>query len=251
MYFDLKGPLVISASLHFALLVFFMIKSMVQPDKKPEELIFELYSPPPSGAVQPSEPLPTYEPETIELPEIPDLPEEDVLEPEPEDPIEPEPEPEPKIETVNFQDFVRDNPIEKKPIPKPKPPKRIDISKPFEQLEKNLTEIADITLPRTVLSSTTSSADQDKLKSYFASLVQAITSSVELHPSRGAPLQTKVLFDLAPNGRISNVRIVKGSGDSEFDRKVVDGFKRLGGFSPPPGWTGTETIPMTIIQSDR
>ncbi len=74
MYFDQRGPLIFSASLHFAIIVVFIIKSMVQPEKEPEELIFELYSPPASAGAIESKPV-EYVPEDLDLPtpdEIPD-----------------------------------------------------------------------------------------------------------------------------------------------------------------------------------
>jgi len=253
MYFDQRGPLIFSASLHFAIIVVFLINSMVQPEKEPEELIFELYSPPASAGAVESNPV-EYVPEDMDLPtedEIPDpvlreLPPEPEVIPEEVIPDEPDP---PKV--INFDDFKNSNPIPKQRIPTQKPPpKRTNqLDKVVENLVSGLRDI-DVVLPEATIGSLTAS-DQSKLESYFGQLIQAISGSVEIHPLAGSPLKTKVQFDLAPTGRISGARVVSSSGDGEFDRKVIEGFQRLARFKPPPGFTSTETLTLTIKQSDR
>jgi len=252
MYFDQRGPLIFSASLHFALIVVFIIKSMVQPEKEPEELIFELYSPPASAGAIESKPV-EYVPEDLDLPtpdEIPDpepreLPPEPVAIPEEVIPAEPEP---PKV--INFDDFRSTNPIRKQRVPTKKPPPKRNnqLDKVVENLVSGLKDI-DVVLPESAIGSLTAS-DQSQLESYFGQLIQAISGSVEIHPLAGSPLKTKVQFDLAPTGRISGARVVASSGDAVFDQKVIDGFKRLARFKAPPGFTSTETLALTIKQSD-
>ncbi len=253
MYFDQRGPLIFSASLHFAIIVVFIIKSMVQPEKKPEELVFELYSPPANAGVVESKPT-TYETVPLDLPteeEIPD-PEPRELPPEPEvipeEVIPDEPEPQP---TINFDDFRSTNPIRKQRVPTQKPPPKRNnqLDRVVENLVSGLKDI-DVVLPEATIGSLTAS-DQSQLESYFGQLIQAISGSVEIHPLAGSPLKTKVQFDLAPTGRISGARVVTSSGDAVFDQKVIDGFKRLARFKAPPGFTSTETLALTIKQSDR
>lgn len=250
MYFDQKGPLIFSASLHFAIIVVFLIKSMIQPEKKPEELIFELYSPPASSATV-ERPAIEYVPEDLDLPtmdEIPDLePVERPPEPEP-DLIPDEPDPPP---VINFDDFRSSNPIPKQRVPKPKPPttRTNSLDKVVDNLVKGLEDI-NVELPAATISSLNAS-DQSQLESYFGQLVQAISNSVEIHPLGSSPLQTKVHFYLAPTGTISGARVVASSGDAVFDQKVIEGFKRLGRFKAPPGFTSTELLTLTIKQSDR
>jgi TonB family protein len=256
MYFDQKGPLIFSASIHFALMVFFLIKSMIDPEKEPEEFVFEMIPPPSAAAAAPAESEPIdYEPEPFEMPEIPkpDPPvrrePEPVVErrPEPAPIIPAEPEPRP---LMNRDDFFKDNPIKPQRIPKQttQPRRNIDISNTVNQLTRNLQNF-EISFPSATLSNL-SPVDQDKLATYFARLKQAIVGSIETHPLAGAPLQTKVRFDLSPNGSISGTRILAGSGDAEFDRKVLAGLGKLGRFSPPPGLTKVETLDLTIRQGD-
>lgn len=257
MYFDQRGPFIFSASLHFAVVVFFLIKSMIDPEKPPEELVFILVPPPSSAAPQEERPI-EYDAEEFEMPEIPDP--EPVIKPEPDPPVErkpertipveEEPKPKPKPAPVSAKDFFRENPVKPQRIPKPQAPKRIDLSQQVDRLQQSLSELNDMDLPSTVLDSI-SAEDQDKLAIYFAALKQAILKAVKSHPLTGNPLQARVQFNLAATGRISGAVIVARSGDAEFDRKVIDGFGRLGSFRAPPGWTGTESLTMTIKQSDR
>lgn len=257
MYFDQKGPLVFSASLHFALLVFFLIKSIIDPEKEPEEFIFELMPPPSASAAPPTEVAQTYEP--TEAFEMPDIPKPEIVERPPPEPVpEPRPEPSPTIPEereperpkMSMEDFFKENPRKPQRIPKQttQPRRQIDISSHVEQLTESLNEF-DIKLPTTSLSNL-SPVDQDALTLYFASLKQAIVGAIKTHPLAGAPLQTKVRFELSPSGAISGPRILAGSGDSEFDGKVLAGFRDLGRFRPPPGLTKVETLDLTIRQGD-
>lgn len=255
MYFDQKGPLIFSASIHFAVVVFFLIKSMVNPEKPPEELMFILSAPPPpSSAAEQEEPAITYESEEFVMPDIPDLPP-IPEEPEPEPPIERKPElvipveTKPKPKTTSYKEFLEKNTVTRQNLPKPRAPKRIDLSKEIDRLKKNLPQPSDISMPSTNWNEL-SNENQDELSSYFASLKQAILQAIESHPLTARPLRTKVQFYLAPNGSISGAVIVSGSGDAVFDQKVIEGFRRLKRYGSPPGLTGTESLTMTINQID-
>ncbi len=254
MYFDEKGPLIFSASVHFAVIVFFMLKAMFQPEEKPEEMVFELYSPPSVSAPTPSTQV-TYTPTEMDLPTLDeiDIPERPQIPDEPEPaPVEPPPEePPPERESLSYADFVKANPIEKQRVPKPRPQTRrtTDLSANVEKLQQSLSNM-DIALPAATFDAM-SASDQSALENYFAQLRQAILSNVEIHPLMGAPLRTTVQFDLAPTGAISNVRMTTSSGDAEYDRKVVDGLKRLRQFGSPPGLTRTESLTFAVVQRDR
>jgi TonB family protein len=93
-----------------------------------------------------------------------------------------------------------------------------------------------------------SNVNQDALSDYFASLKQAILQAIEAHPMTAKPLGTKVQFNLAPNGGLFGAIIISGSGDAVFDRKVIEGLRRLKRYGSPPGLTGTESLTMTINQ---
>ena len=251
MYFDQKGPLIFSASIHFAVVVFFLIKSMVNLDKPPEELIFILSAPP--SAAELEEPTIEYTSDPFEMPDIPDLPPviPEVIEPpaeqEPELVIPVEIESKPKPKPTSYKDFIKETPIEPQKIPKRQPPKRIDLSNEIDRLKKNLPQPSEISMPSTEWNEL-SNVNQDALSDYFASLKQAILQAIEAHPMTAKPLRTKVQFNLAPNGGLSGAIIISGSGDAVFDRKVIEGLRRLKRYGSPPGLTGAESLTMTINQ---
>lgn len=258
MYFDQKGPLIFSASIHFAVVIFFVIKSMVNPEKLPEELVFILSAPPPpSSATEQEDPTITYDEEEFVMPDIPDLPPVIQEEVEPEPLVERESElvipvkvePKPKPQTTSYKEFLEKNTVKEQKIPKPQAPKRIDLSKQIERLKNNLPQPSDISMPSTDWNEL-STVNQDQLSRYFAALKQAILQAIDPHPLTTRPLKTKVQFYLALNGAISGAVIVSGSGDAAFDQKVIAGFRRLKRYGSPPGLTGTESLTMTINQID-
>lgn len=237
---------------------------MLQPEKEPEEIIFELYSPPAAAPAEVS-PQIEYTPPELDLPTLDDIPDPEIpeLPPEPEripeetipveSELEPEPEPEPVREVVNFDDFQRTNPITRQRVPerKPQPRRNNDLSREVDRLRENLNQLPnEIALPQTAVDSF-SATDQNRLNSYFGQLVQAVLNSIEIHPLGANPLQTKVQFNLGPTGVISSVRVLASSGDSVYDQKVVEGFNRLARFKAPPGFTKTESLILTIKQRDR
>ena len=253
MYFDQRGPLIFSASIHFAVVIFFLIKSMIEPDKPPEEMIFIL-TPPPSSAAPQERVNVEYKAEEFEMPDIPKPPPVIPNEPEPiverrEEitiPVETE---KPKPAPTSYKDFLEKNTIKEQDIPKRQPPKGNDLTKVVDRLQKNLSQLSEINLPSTVLDGI-SAVDQNKLATYFAALKQAILDNVESHPLSGSSLKTKVTFILSPTGDVSGAIVVSGSGDAEFDRKVIDGFRRFRRIGNPPGLTRTESLTMTINQID-
>ena len=95
---------------------------MLQPEKEPEDLIFELYSP---QATAPADASPRieYTPPEMDLPTLDDIPDPEIPElppePIPEEtiPVESDPEPEPVREVVNFEDFQKANPIRRQSGP--------------------------------------------------------------------------------------------------------------------------------------
>ena len=233
---------------------------MLQPEKEPEELIFELYSPPAAAPAEAS-PQIEYTPPEMDLPTLDDIPDPEIpeLPPEPEPipeetiPVESDPEPEPVREVVNFEDFQKTNPITRQRVPerKPQPRRNNDLSREVDRLRENLNQLPNqIALPQTAVDSF-SATDQNRLNSYFGQLVQAVLNSIEIHPLGANPLQTKVQFNLGPTGIISSVRVLASSGDSVYDQKVIDGFNRLARFKAPPGFTKTESLILTIKQRDR
>lgn len=258
MFYDQRGPLVFSASVHLVLLVVVAIWALVTPEKEPEEFVFDLVPPPASGSFEtPTEnatmeevryeksedqPLPTLD--EIEIPERPPR----VVE------IEmPEPEPEPEVvETVEEQPLV-EQPVVEQPKPKPMSyeeylaqnpdadkiknvDKRPVQRKPAAQIDLSRLKKLDVTignLPSTEIAAYTT-ADVSAVNAYVASFKVALKRAIESHPQAANQLSVRIECDIAANGRVTNVRIVQGSGDPVFDRKVVEAYRRVGIFQPPP-----------------
>ncbi len=70
-------------------------------------------------------------------------------------------------------------------------------------------------------------AEQNQLDMYFAYLKNRFKSIHEPPPGVGDQLSTVAEFMVAADGAITQVRITKPSGNSEFDRSVIEGLRRL------------------------
>ena len=252
MYFDQRGPLVLSASLHFAVLVALALFAIIKPFDKREEFQFELVAAAMAAPAPANVPVIQYESEPLDLPKPEEFIETVELEPL-ETPPDPVPEPPVQQEKISFDDFVKEHgPVKPQNISrsKPKPQQRVDLSRQVESMTRSLQDLMNTNLPQTKIDSL-SSAQQDALASYFAQLKQRIKNAMETHPLGARSLQVVVQFDLAPTGRISNAKISRGSGDPVFDQKALDAFKKVPFFGAPPGFTASETLSFTIVQAER
>lgn len=271
MFYEQRGPLVFSASVHLALIVVFGIWSLVKPEKPPEELVFELVSPPSGGYAQaePFAPVVYERGEQAELPtedeivlperpmvpvrEIPKVEEQPLVRKEPvvvEKPVVEEKPVEQAAPTMSREEFLKafnkkDEAQNVRTTPREAP--KIDLSKDISKLKQSLNALGLESLPRANVSSM-SVSDQQTLASYLARLREALRRSVERHPIAGAPLQVVVSCDISGGGHISNVRVVKSSGDPAYDRKVVDAFKKVRIFDAPPDNLGFTAIPFRFVQ---
>lgn len=261
IFYEQRGPLVFSASVHLALLVVGAIWMMALPDKKPVEFNFELVPPPAGGFAhatqeqpldalqeikyesQPVEELPSLD--DIVLPERPPIRVEIPAPPKPAPVERPQPTieveaPKPKPRTMTPEEFFALNPQAKKiqnvrtaPAPDARP--KVDLTKDIAALRRSLSEFSIASLPSATIANY-SLSEQAALSGYIASFKGALKSSVEAHAIRGAKLSALVRCDISVGGQVSNVRIVRSSGDAEFDRKVLAGYSRMSSFrlGPPP-----------------
>lgn len=239
VFYDQRGPLVLSASLHLIALVAFGIWALMGPHKLPEELVFELVSPPAGAYV-----------EEMPLTAIEEFQSEDVPMPDPEEfesieealvPIEMPPEPEPALEEappqqqISIDDFeaLRGRPIE---IQNQRPEQdrqtqTIDLSEHVESLKQELTKFRVPKLSQSQMDSL-SASDQALLSAYWSGFVKSIADAVEKTAHRG--LSVTLSCDISSGGFVTNERIVRSSGDSEFDRKALAAFKAVRYYLPPP-----------------
>ncbi len=259
MFYEQRGPLVFSASLHLALLVIASIWMLFFSEQEQEPFQFELV-PPPSGGAQQAQSQPTlddikYDPVEDSMPTLDDiqLPERRTFEVEmpPEQVVEKEqpvveietPKPQPK--QMSLEDFLNQNPdadkiknVRTTPAPTTRTPK-IKVPQ-FEGVQIG-------SLPAAEIASLTQT-DQDALGSYIAGFKASLKNAVESHTARGSKLSALVICDILANGSVRNVRIVRSSGDGEFDRKVLAGYARLSSYVRPPKGQALMGLQIEFVQ---
>jgi TonB family protein len=85
--------------------------------------------------------------------------------------------------------------------------------------------------------------DGSQVASYWERLVAQLRTVHEKPAGLDDGLQARVEFTLRADGTVSDVRILKSSGNDVFDASVVAAFRRLGGLGvPPAGSTGIQQI---------
>ena len=72
-----------------------------------------------------------------------------------------------------------------------------------------------------------SRAEQDLLGTYFQLLKERLKEAHEKPINGGDSLVATAEFHVSPAGTLSQVRIVKSSGDAEFDQSVLDAFHKV------------------------
>ncbi|MDQ8203281.1 TonB family protein [Pelagicoccus sp. SDUM812003] len=266
MFYEQRGPLVFSASAHLVAVIVFAILGLVSPEKDPEELVFELVSPPSGGYAQetpltPIDPI-QYRSEQIDLPTedeivLPERPLVPVEIPEPvverrpvveqPKPVETKPVETPRMSLEDFRRMHGDEVKNVRAKPSPTSAPRIDLSKDLQQLQKSLNDLGLKSIPGVDVSSM-SVSDQQTVANYLARLRAALKRMVERHPIPGTPLRAVVSCDISGGGHISDVKLVRGSGDPVYDRKVMESFRKLRIFDAPPDNVGYSDVPFTFVQ---
>jgi colicin import membrane protein len=83
----------------------------------------------------------------------------------------------------------------------------------------------------------------DLLDGYFALLKARIKENFEASGDASDRLAARLEFFVAANGSLSGVRIVRSSGNADFDRSVLEAFHRTSSIGPRPDGKG-ETVAM-------
>lgn len=73
---------------------------------------------------------------------------------------------------------------------------------------------------------------------YFARLSQALQMAFILPSGMSELLRAQVEFTLGADGSLTNIRVVKSSGEADFDRAVVEAFRKVRTIGPFPGGKG-------------
>jgi TonB family protein len=94
--------------------------------------------------------------------------------------------------------------------------------------------------------------EQDQLSTYYSFLIGALRDGFTPPPGVSDKLAAKVSFDITASGVILNPRIVKSSGNREFDDAVLDAFRRVRSIGPTPdGKAGVEWILTFNMQEEQ
>lgn len=91
-----------------------------------------------------------------------------------------------------------------------------------------------------------SAAEGERMARYFAMLISRLRDAHEKPAGLSDLLNAEVQFTLAANGVISGVRIIRSSGNSEFDQSVVEAFSRVRMPARPDGKTDVQRLTFRI-----
>lgn len=249
-----RQAFIASIALHGAalgLLAAFIFITPFPPEEQPVvlELVVLPDANPPTPAPAPELPS-LVQPEIAETPPRP-LPDISIPEPEPAPTPAPAPQPEPVAETppppqprlMSMDDFRRqhDLPDQAKPRVPPRPATpapRIDTSRVTANLSKLLT------VSPAPANATTASP---QLIAYQQRLVQAIELRWNKPTSGSGDEWAEARFSVGPDGRISNVRIIRSNGPAVFVDSVKNAITSATSVGPrPAGWSGDMTITFRL-----
>lgn len=153
------------------------------------------------------------------------------------------PKPEPK-KTMTYEEFARQQAkaLERNANPTPRPVKvpRIDTKAITSELQQYARA--------GVKDGSMSAAQATALDAYIARLITALRMAHEKPEGLSELLRAKVSFYVAQDGTLSSVRVVTSSGDTAFDRSVIEAFRKVRSIGPVPGgkaYTWEITFRMT------
>jgi colicin import membrane protein len=128
-----------------------------------------------------------------------------------------------------------------KPAPKPKPapvakPKTVEQPKPVERprtpprmTADQLAALARAELEDSIAAEETATAEE-MAASYAALIQQTVVGYWSRPPSARNGMETLLQLQLIPTGEVVSVTILKGSGNSAFDRSAVNAVEKAGAF---------------------
>ena len=220
-------PFWTSVILHLMVLLALFLVTIVQafkPKEKPH--VFEMVDP--SSELSQSQqvaPLPPVDQTTVKLPPVPKVntPKPSVPTPRPE-------EKPPKPQIIDYQDFTKEH-LKDKPKPRPVAP-RPDIS--VHQID-----VPKLLIPRSPSATSPSpqlSRQQISALADYSSRLRSRIDAAWVKPTQlaGVRLLAEVVFDVSSSGRITNVRLRRGSGNKAFDQSILTAFRNASSAGPTP-----------------
>ncbi len=222
-----RGAILASLALHVALLAGVVVSAQATPQLPPLRVYrVDLYSPPPQAAGEPAPAVASPEPAPPQPKPEPE-PEKPKPEPAPPKPVE---KPKPKPNPVETKPKPTDTKPAEKPEPKPATGSRPDPnSKGGEDLNVKL---------------------EGEAFPYPAYLENIIRQVRRYFRWEGAPdLQAEIYFVIGRDGTITGLRVLKSSGNSQFDLQAVGAAEvagKRGEFGPlPEGFEG-DRLPVSF-----
>lgn len=249
-----KEALALSVTVHVVAIIAFALLSLVSFLRAKEKpVILELVdvgaiateSPPTNQSERPKPPpqTPTEPTPDFQLPRFDDLkPTPEVTLPDPPPRAEPPPSPsptpaptanpppKPPPRQISYDQFRDRNPASPPPRTVVNQPRRNPVTAP-------VLDRVDVSQLRSHIAadsfdfSSVAPGQRDALQTYFATLQQRLSAAF----APTARLVARVEFRLEVDGRLTNVRIIKTSGDASFDQAAVQACYRVRGPGTPPG----------------
>ena len=220
-------PFWTSVILHLMVLLALFLVTIVQafkPKEKPH--VFEMVDPPNElSQSQQVAPLPPVDQAPVKLPPVPK-----VNTPKPSVPTPRREEKPPKPQIIDYQDFTKEH-LKDKPKPRPVAP-RPDIS--VHQID-----VPKLVIPRSP-SATSPSPQLSRLQmsalADYSSRLRSRIDAAWVKPTQlaGVRLLADVVFDVSSSGRITNVRLRRGSGNKAFDQSILTAFRNASSAGPTP-----------------
>ena len=205
-------PFWTSVILHLAVLLALFLVTIVQafkPKEKPH--VFEMVDPPDevSESKQAAPQTPVQQ-APVKLPPVPT--------PRPKE------KPPPEVQIIDYLDFTREHPKDK-PKPRPVAPSRdIDVHK------------IDVPDPSPSRPSPQLSRQPMSVLADYSSRLRSRIDAAWVKPTQlaGVRLLADVVFDVSSSGRITNVRLRRGSGNKAFDQSILTAFRNASSAGPTP-----------------
>lgn len=226
----------------------FMEHIFNRPSEEPP-LIFQMVEPIPEAPLRQVDQTPKQEVVDINEPDLPDVKPIDLPDPQPEPTPEPKPEPKPSPKPepkpdkrISITEFRKLNPDKKRTNNKPTRRRSVKVDKIVAKTD-NLAKFSETTISSNVGAS---SAMKNVLGAYVR-YINAVAKRNWVKPesTTGLELSCTLQFKVGISGAISGVRIIRGSGNSDFDNSTLRLFRALRVDPPPDGQAHTVKLEFT------
>jgi len=224
---DSKKAFLISSLLHAGFFLMLLAVSLIGMIRKPIPLhVFTLHTPPQAGQ-RIAVPVENETAVAFALPQI------DPVVPPPRQIQRPVPDPQSvrpaeSVKPISYEDFVRQHGAPREVVVAEPPPKAVEVrSINIDSIRETLRDANPAPPSR--------NDSRDGIMRYLGGL-KARINQAWLKPASlsGRPFEAVVEFLVLSDGRLSEVRIVRSSGNEIFDASVRAAFSKVPGLGPTP-----------------